>query len=310
MDSVLQDAHVRQRIVECAIKEGTCYAARLHHVSRKSIWRWKKRYDGTVGSLKERSSKPHHHPREHTEQEAAFVLRVYAQNKKMGIDTLYIHLLQKHAYQRSRSTVFRILRKGGIYAAAKLKKKRRLSQPYEQMTCCGERVQVDVKHVPKECLVGIAAGKKFYQYSAIDEYSRMEYKMIFEEISGYSSVEFLKGMLSFFPFAISCIQTDNGFEFTNRFMHTDKPGALDIALERLGIAHKLIRVATPRHNGKVERTHRTDQHYFYDDHRFFSLDDANRQLSIHLRWCNRRPRLCHNWRSAISVVHDFLAVAA
>ena len=173
-----------------------------------------------------------------------------------------------------------------------------------------QRVQVDVKYVPKECLVGAAAGKRFYQYSAIDEYSRMEFKMIFEEKSGHSSVEFLKRMLLFFPFPIACIQTDNGAEFTNRFLDTDKPGAFDMALEYYGIPHKLIRVATPRHNGKVERTHRTDQHFFYDDHRFFSLSDANAQLAVHLRWCNLRPRLCHHWRSALHIVRDFIAVAA
>ena len=116
-------------------------------------------------------------------------------------------------------------------------------------------------------------------------------------------------MLRFFPFSIACIQTDNGIEFTNRFL-SDKPGAFDIALEHYAVKHKLIRVATPRHNGKVERSHRTDQHFFYDDRRFFSLADANNQLAVYLRWCNHRPRLCHNWRPALSIVHDFLALAA
>ena len=310
MNSIQQDAYARQRIVQCALKKGVCYAARLHHVSRKSIWRWKARYDGTVTSLQDRSSRPHHHPCQHTPQEDDLVLRIQRHNKKMGLDMLWVLLHQRHAYGRSRSTLFRVLRRAGVYPTAKPKKKRRLSKPYQRMSCCGERVQVDVKYVPKACLVGAAAGKRFYQYSAIDEYSRLEYKMIFEEVSGYSTVEFLKGMLAYFPFAIACIQTDNGSEFTNRFLSTDKLGSFDRALESLGIAHKLIRVATPRHNGKVERTHRTDQHFFYDDHRFYSLDDANRQLAVHLRWCNRRPRLCHQWRSALSVVRDFLAVAS
>lgn len=307
MDSMQQDAYFRQRVVKCAQEHGSCYAARLHHVSRKSVWRWKERYDGHVASLVERSSRPRAHPRQHTPQEDELVLRVQRHNKKMGLDMLYIRLKQKHGYTRSRSTLYRALRRLGVYQAAKPKRKRRLPKPYERMECPGQRVQVDVKHVPKECLVGAAAGRKFYQFSAIDEYSRMEFKMIFDEISGYSAVQFLKRMLRFFPFPVSCIQTDNGSEFSNRF-HSDKPGAFDIALEHYGIRHKLIRVATPRHNGKVERTHRTDQRFFYDDHRFFSLIDANRQLAAHLRWCNSRPRLCHNWRSASVVLRDFLAL--
>lgn len=309
MNSMQQDAYFRQRVVRQAEKVGVCEAARIHHVSRKSVGRWVKRYDGTVASLHERSSRPHSHPRAHTAEEDQLVLRVQRRDKKMGLDMLYIHLIQNHGYTRSRSTLYRALCRLGIYALPKPKRKPRLSQPYERMEHCGQRVQVDVKHVPKECLVGAAASSKFYQFSAIDEYSRMEFKMIFDEISGYSAVTFLDKMLAFYPFPIGCIQTDNGREFTNRF-HSDRPGAFDIALDQLNITHKLIRVATPRHNGKVERSHRTDQHFFYDDHKFFSLADANRQLAAHLRWCNKRPRLYHHWNSALSVVYAFLAVAA
>ena len=182
MDSVQQDAYFRQRVVKCSIHSGVCEAARLHHVSRKSVWRWRKRYDGTVASLRERSSRPHHHPREHTPQEDSLVWRIACKNKKMGLDMLYIHLIHNHGYIRSRGTLFRILRKLGMYPAVKPKRKRRLPKPYERMECCGQRVQMDVKHVPKKCLTGTVAGQKFYQYSAIDEYSRMEFKMIFESL--------------------------------------------------------------------------------------------------------------------------------
>lgn len=309
MDSLHQDAYFRQRVLKCAKEHGVCEAALMHHVSRRSISRWKQRYDGTVQSLVEHSSRPKHHPRQHTKQEDELVLRVQRHNTKMGLDMLWVHLKQKHGYQRSRMSVYRSLRRQGVYAAQPKKPKRRLPKPYERMECCGQRVQMDVKYVPKACLVGSVAGSKLYQYSAMDEYSRLEFKMIFDELSGYSTVQFLKQMLLFFPFAVACIQTDNGIEFTNRF-HSDKPGALDVALNQLGIEHKLIRVATPRHNGKVERSHRTDQRFFYDDHRFFSLDDANRQLAVHLRWCNRRPRLCHSWRSALDIARDFCSLAS
>ena len=51
------------------------------------------------------------------------------------------------------------------------------------------------------------------------------------------------------------------------------------------IRHKLVRPYTPRHNGKVERSHREDQKRFYSCHAFYSLDDFAKQLSVH----NRRP---------------------
>lgn len=123
-------------------------------------------------------------------------------------------------------------------------------------------------------------------------YSRMEFKIVLVEHSTHSSILFLKEMLRFYPFPIQCIQTDNGLEFTNRFVF-DKPGAFEIALDGLGIRHKLIRPFTPRHNGKFGRSHRTDQRMFYDDHSFFSLKGANAQLKVHLFWCNTCPRKRH-----------------
>ncbi|MFR9256342.1 MAG: integrase core domain-containing protein [Merdibacter sp.] len=70
---------------------------------------------------------------------------------------------------------------------------------------------------------------------------------------------------------VECVQTDNGFEFTNRFSNSkrDLPTRFELTAARLGIRHKLIRPYTPRHNGKVERSHREDQKRFYDSHCFY-----------------------------------------
>lgn len=85
------------------------------------------------------------------------------------------------------------------------------------MTYPYQYVQIDVKHVPSACLAGNASGKKFYQYSAIDEFSRFRYIEIFIEAITYNSTLFLKNLIKEFSFKIMCVQTDNGFEFTNRF---------------------------------------------------------------------------------------------
>ena len=80
----------------------------------------------------------------------------------------------------------------------------------------GERIQIDVKFVPAACLAGDAKGQKFYQYTAIDEYSRWRYIEAFEEHSTYSSAVFAEHLIKVFPYPIECVQTDNGQEFTNR----------------------------------------------------------------------------------------------
>jgi transposase InsO family protein len=167
---------------------------------------------------------------------------------------------------------------------------------------------VDVKYVPKNCLVGELAGGRLYQYTAIDECTRWRYTEIFDEHSTYSSVEFVKHLVQRFPLEILCIQTDNGAEFTSRYTGANHPSAFEAHLAEQGIRHKLIAPATPRHNGKVERSHRTDQERFYNDNKFFSLHYLKEQASRYLRQSNRQPLMVHSWRSAHQMLQNYLAV--
>ena len=76
------------------------------------------------------------------------------------------------------------------------------------------------------------------------------------------------------------MQTDNGFEFNNRLnaQNSDKKTMFETRLEELGIKHKLIKQKTPRHNGKVERSHRKDQERFYYERVFVSFEDFKEKL--------------------------------
>ncbi len=134
---------------------------------------------------------------------------------------------------------------------------------------------------------------KLYQYTAIDEYTRMRFLYGYEEQSTYSSADFAHRVVKWFKrrgITVECIQTDNGFEFTNRFSPAkDKPTLFESTLERLGIKHKLIRPYTPRHNGKVERSHREDHNKFYSCHSFYSCADLNAQLAARLGRTNNLP---------------------
>lgn len=137
------------------------------------------------------------------------------------------------------------------------------------------------KFVPSACLTGEAKGKRFYQYTAIDEFSRWRYVEAFEEHSTYSSMIFLVHLVQAFPMPIECVQTDNGTEFTKRFTKASLDEDLTLferKLKELGIKHKKIRPFTPRHNGKVERSHRKDNERFYATHCFFSFEDFRIQL--------------------------------
>lgn len=97
------------------------------------------------------------------------------------------------------------------------------------------------------------------QYIAIDEYSRFRYVEAFKEHNSYSATIFLEHVIKAFKFPIKCVQTDNGAKFTKRLCQGKQtPTMFEIALKKHNIQHKLILPYTPRHNGKVERSHRKD----------------------------------------------------
>ena len=92
---------------------------------------------------------------------------------------------------------------------------------------------------------------------------------------------FLQQLIRRFPFKIHKVQTDNGTEFTKRFQAADEENLMlfEKELKRLDIVHQKIRPYTPRHNGKVERSHRKDNEAFYATHTFYSFEDFKVQLA-------------------------------
>ena len=150
---------------------------------------------------------------------------------------------------------------------------------------------MDVKYVPKECAVN---GKQYYQYTATDECTRWTYREMYEEQSTDSSKDFLLKLIRKAPFPIRMVQTDNGSEFTNALLvvKAKHKSAFEAALEELGMEYHRIRIATPRHNGKVERQHRIDAERFYSRLRMFSLEDGRKQLEKYQRMSNSIMKSC------------------
>lgn len=295
----------RQAIVEYALKHGATKAAIRYNVSRQYVYRWKNRYDGTLQSLADRSHRPHSHPNQHTPEEIKLINDMRRRNPHAGLVVFWVKLRMR-GYTRSISGLYRFLRKQGMMAE-KLPNPKYIPKPYEQMRYPGQRVQIDVKFVPASCIVGQEAGCKWYQYTFIDEFTRFRYLEAFQEHSTYSSSEFIKHVVQKFPYAIECVQTDNGLEFTNRLSNRNskKPSLFEITLQQLGIRHKLIRPFTPRHNGKVERSHRKDNEEFYASHKFYSFEDFRKQLAVRQRQYNNFPMRPLNWHSPKQVLLAF-----
>lgn len=311
MNIITQEAKKRQAVVKYAMKHGKSEASRQYGVSLSSVKRWCLRYDGDDWrSLCERSHRPHSSPTRHTKKEENKIKKAF--NKcydRYGWDGVYDELLKKH-YKRSFS--------GMVYAAKRLElnKKGRKKQPprkqirrYPELLIPGEKVQIDVKEVPYNCLRGDALrnGRHFYQWTAIDECTRFRFVYAFEEHTPENTVKFLKILLKAFPFRIRTIQTDNGTEFTYKFISDTEISPLDKALKMLGIQHILIPPRTPWHNGKVERSHRNDQRYFYDWETFRTLDELNEKLAKHLEWSNHKTMRTLGRKSPVQLLAEKLA---
>ena len=299
-NSITQDIQYKQTVVEYSYRHGVTKAAVKFRMYRKTIYRWQEKYDGTAKSLKDKSRRPHRHPNEHTEEEIKMIKEYKVKNKETGLVVLWVKL-QRAGYTRSITSLYRVMRRIGIYKKTPSKKKKYEPKPYTQMTYPGERIQIDVKYVPSNCLTDEIKEQegRYYQYTAIDEYTRKRVLWASKEQSTYASEEFLKIIIKRFPFKIECVQTDNGPEFTNRLnpQATKKKTKFEKALEKLGIRYKLIKPKTPRHNGKVERSHRKDQERFYYKRKFESFEEFERKLGYWEKEYNNFPMKPLGWKS-------------
>lgn len=142
--------------------------------------------------------------------DAKFIRDMITRNKNLGLVVFWVKLKERR-YTRSITSLQRVLKRFEL-APIKLTNPKYIAKPYEKMWYPGQRVQIDVKFVPGACIFrqAKADGKKFYQYTAIDEYSRYRYLEAFKEHSTYSSAVFLEHMLKAFKFPVECVQTDNG----------------------------------------------------------------------------------------------------
>ena len=313
MNSITQKVKYKQSVVKFSYKYGVKKTSIKFNECERTIYRWRKRYDGTLESLVDKSRKPYHHPNEHTEEEIKLIKRYKANNKKTGLVVLWVKL-REAGYTRTIQGLYHVMRRLGIYEKAPSKKKEYEPIEWEEITYPGQKEQIDVKYVPRKCMSADLQKEKvkYYQYTAIDEYTRKRIMWYTDEHSTYMSSEFVKKVIKGFPFKIECIQTDNGFEFTNRlswnaFTKNTKT-LFEHTLEENGIKHKLIKPHTPKQNGKVERSHRKDQERFYYDKIFYSLEDLRNRAKYWIQEYNNFPMRPLGWLSPNEKLAEYMRV--
>lgn len=285
------------------------FVCRRYHISKASLMRWNKKFDGTRESLLDRSHRPHkNHPNAHTEEELKWIRDLHRRNPHISVCEMYGKLRTEKGYARHPGSLYRVCTRLGFSSKAPSTKKKRHDGKYDTPSRLGVKWQMDVKYVPRPCYAG-TDGQKFYQYTMIDEASRERFLYPYPETGGYYTIDFVKRAIAYFGYPPEVIQTDNGSEFTY-IRRTDRIHAFDQFCGRLGITHKLLRPRTPWHNGKVERSHRNDQERFYNHMRFYSYEDLKVQMKRYLYRSNRIPMAVLGWLSPLQRRQQLLAEAA
>lgn len=291
MKGVKFTAKEKERALKMWLEEGKhwLYVCKKNKCTRVSLWRWKKQYDGTTASLENKSSRPKSsHPNQQTDKETKNIIKALKDNPTYGYTELWELLRVKYSYKRHYLTMYKYIRKNCLRPAEIYKEY--IPQPYDTPDMLGIKMQMDVKYVPRTCYTGDKPYEKMYQYTIIDEATRERFIYAYQDKSGWSTKDFIQRAILYFGYAPAIIQTDNGTEFTNpRGTNPGKVHIADKVMNQLKIKHQLIRPYTPRHNGKVERSHRTDQERFYRYLEYSTFEELQEKMGEWLIRYNRTP---------------------
>lgn len=252
--------------------------AKVCPYSQRTLERWLSvlKKEG-VWALEPKSTEPKTQPFETEIRIKERIVEIRKQTKKCA---LKIHWqLRKEGIEIHPRTVGKILKKEHLVRKYRVKKIKYKYIRAERKP--GELIEIDVKYVP-----GKVAGKRYFQYTAIDTASRWRYLSVYSEQTSYHSVLFLKEVMEQFSYPIQAIKTDNGVIFTNYYLGTNKRSdmtvktlhGLDIFCVEHNIIHYLIDPGKPAQNGTVERSHRSDQETFYDQNKFKNFSDLQKKM--------------------------------
>lgn len=305
MNIITEEMKFRQRLCEFALKNGVTKAARKYQTNRQFVYRQLKKYNGSVRSLALKSRRPYSNPNSHRNDELSLIKRMFKRNGNYGLAEVYVRC-KANGYKRSFGSMCRQIRK---YKFKVVKKSRKSYVKYTNIkgTYPGEKVQIDIKYVPKECIKFPAYGNKYYQITAIDEYSRKRILKIVKEKSTYETTKFLRSLESNIGFKIKTVQVDNGYEFVNDDQRSQKMSVFEKVANELGMVLKRIRPYSPWQNGKVERSHREDGKILYNRCTFTSEKDLKNKVKKHERRYNKTAKQVLGFKSPEQIISEYFS---
>ena len=271
-------------------------ACRDFNIPDSSFYEWKKAYEkeGKAG-LRRKKPVAYSHPKKIPIQVAEKILQI-RRAYQLGPERIMWYLERYHGISVSESTVYRILARNGLNRLAKTAPRRALHTKRYAKTVPGHHIQVDVKFLTLKDDEGNKVRR--YQYTAIDDATRVRALQIYRKHNQRCAIEFINYVIEKFPFRINTIRTDRGHEFQAKF-HWH--------VEDQGMKHVYIKPRSPQLNGKVERSHRTDQQEFYQLLTYTDDVDLNRKLEAWEQFYNYdRPHGAFAGKTPYEVLRSLL----
>jgi len=238
-------------------------------ISGRTFYNWKRKYESEgIEGLKRKKPIAYHHPKKLTQETVEKILEL-RETYQLGSKRVMWYLERYHDIKISESSVTRTFVRHGVSRLPKTASRRTVHTKRYAKKTPGHHVQVDVKFVTLQDQKGNQVRR--FQYTAIDDATRVRALKIYRKHNQKNAIDFIDYVVDKFPFRIHTIRTDRGHEFQARF-HWH--------VEDKGMRHVYIKPKSPQLNGKVERSHRTDQEEFYQLLTYTDDVDLNEKLKM------------------------------
>ena len=297
MDRRSKEAERRKRILDHAKTNGNvAKTCRYFGVARASFYRWRQEYQkhGDPGLIRKTTGPSH----TRTKRRRPLSTRCSTCGGPIiwGRCGSVLYLARYHDIKISDAGVYRVLKRHGVSRLPGKVGRRAVHTTRYEKKVPGHHIQLDVKFLSFKAKTG--ATIKRFQYTAIDDATRIRALKIYNKHNQINAMDFVDYVIEKFPFRIQMIRTDRGHEFQAKF-HWH--------VEDRGIRHVYIKPRSPQLNGKVERSHRSDQEEFYQLLSYKDDVDLEAKLADWERFYNlARPHGAHNGQSPYEALRDRL----
>jgi transposase InsO family protein len=299
-EAIIREAFALRRklaILEFSQESGNvAKVCREFNVPRSSFYKWKKAYDaeGRAG-LARKKPIARHHPRQIPPEVVEKILHL---RRTYHLDPQRItwYLERYHGVKTSCSSVYRTLVRNGMRRLPKNVGRRAIHTRRYAKRVPGHHIQVDVKFL--SLMTDDGSKVRRFQYTAIDDATRIRALKIYRRHNQKNAIDFIDYVIEKFPFRIHTMRTDRGHEFQAQF-HWH--------VEDEGIRHVYIKPRTPQLNGKVERSHRSDQEEFYQLLTYTDDVNLNEKLAEWEQFYNfNRPHGAFNGKTPYEALRSML----